>query len=179
MPFAVDHDDVSRGGTVHSERNQHCHGLGASSDWNTRCQPRLLWQLPPQLSPCFSQLQLFGRPRRSLLLAAILLVSAHVAIFRAVTQVIPVNLKKKKHWSKKPSFLLRQTQQQDRRASTHIKGSLFSGYRDELMRCFYVGNISCSIVSWIASASLTALRKKDGSHRPVANFWSRAPAESV
>ena len=66
LPFAVDHDDVGRGDTGHLERNQHCHGPGASPDWNTRDQPRLLWHLPPQLQ--------FGRPRRSLLLASALLV---------------------------------------------------------------------------------------------------------
>ena len=56
----------------------------------------------------------------------------------------------------------------------HIEGGLLPRYTDELMRSLHAvvrimaeGNSPGSIVSWIASASLTALRKKDGRHPPV------------
>ena len=58
--------------------------------------------------------------------------------------------------------------------TTHQR-SLLPGYRDELMRSLHAlarimaeGNIPGLVVTWIASASLTALKKTDGSHRPVA-----------
>ena len=57
----------------------------------------------------------------------------------------------------------------------HIKGDLLPGCRDELLRSLHAvvrimaeGNILGPIVSWIASASLTAFPKKDGSHWRVA-----------
>ena len=78
-------------------------------------------------------------------------------------------------WSKKPSFPLRRTQQQDLGLRPqHITGEPPSRHRDALMRSLHAvgrsmaeGNIPGSIVSWIASGSFTA-RKKDGSHQPVA-----------
>ena len=53
----------------------------------------------------------------------------------------------------------------------HIKGSLLPGYRDELVRSLHAvvrimvdGNIPGTIVPCMSRASLTASRKKDGSH---------------
>ena len=39
--------------TVRPAGPMHCHGFGASFDWNTPGQPGFLWHLPPQLSPSF------------------------------------------------------------------------------------------------------------------------------
>ena len=68
----------------------------------------------------------------------------------------------------------RRTQQQNRRASAHSTSKeVLPGHRDELMRSLHAvvlaeGNIPDPIVSCIASASLTALKNKDASHRLVA-----------
>ena len=55
----------------------------------------------------------------------------------------------------------------------HINGGLLPGDRDEIEIVWalhaVVGVMEESpVVSWIASASLTALKKKDASHRPMA-----------